>query len=86
MGFLGQSSHFEVTVLIKLVTMLDQVPMDKVPSTEYCTVLNESEDVFKEILGLPPKKDINLSINIMSGVTHISKIPYRMSTLELKEL
>jgi hypothetical protein len=42
--------------------------------------------VFKEILGLPPKRDIDFSINLMSGATHVSKTPYSMSTLELKEL
>jgi hypothetical protein len=42
-------------------------------------------DLFKEILGLPPKRDIELSINIISGTTLVSKIPYRMSTPELEE-
>ena len=49
-------------------------------------VLEEFEDVFKEILGLPPKRDIDFSINLMLGATPISKTPYRMSTPEPKEL
>jgi hypothetical protein len=42
--------------------------------------------MFKEIPGLPPKRDIDFSINLMAGVAPVSKTPYRMSTLELKEL
>ena len=40
----------------------------------------------KEIPSLPPKREIDFSINLMPGATPISKTPYRMSTLELKEL
>jgi hypothetical protein len=42
--------------------------------------------VFKEIPRLPPKRDIDFSIDLMHGATPISKTPYRMSTPELKEL
>jgi hypothetical protein len=37
-------------------------------------------------LGFPPKRDIDFSIDLMPGVSLVSKTPYRMSTLELKEL
>jgi hypothetical protein len=42
--------------------------------------------VFREVLGLPPKRDIDFSINIMPRAALVSKTPYRMSTPELKEL
>jgi hypothetical protein len=42
--------------------------------------------VFKEVPGLPPKRDIYFSINLMPGAAPVSKTPYRMSTPELKEL
>jgi hypothetical protein len=42
--------------------------------------------VFKEVLGLPPKRDINFSINLITRATLVSKTPYKMSTPELKEL
>jgi hypothetical protein len=35
-------------------------------------------------LGLPPKRDIDFSINLMPGVAPVSKTPYRMSTPELE--
>jgi hypothetical protein len=42
--------------------------------------------VFKEVPGLTPKRDIDFFINLMPGTSPVSKTPYRMSTLELKEL
>jgi hypothetical protein len=48
--------------------------------------LTEFKDIFQEVPGLPPKRDINFSINLMPGAAPMSKSPYRMSTPELKEL
>jgi hypothetical protein len=68
------AAHMEVT------------PKDRLSNIEDYAVLKEFEDVFKEIPRLPSKRDIDFSINLMSGTTPISKTPYRMSTPELKEL
>jgi hypothetical protein len=57
-----------------------------VQNLEDHAVLEEFEDMFKEVPGLPPKKDIDFSINLILVATPVSKTPYRMSTLELKEL
>jgi hypothetical protein len=65
---------------------IEEAPKDKVPSVEYWAVLKEYEDVFKEILILPPKIYIDFSINLMSGAAPVSKTPYRMCTPKLKEL
>jgi hypothetical protein len=46
---------------------------------EDCTLLKEFKDVFKEITRLPPRIDIDFSINMMSGATPVSNTPYRMS-------
>jgi hypothetical protein len=59
---------------------------DKVASIEDHLVLRDFEDVFREIQGLPPKRDIDFSIDLVSGDVPMSKTPYRMGTLELKEL
>jgi hypothetical protein len=48
--------------------------------------MKDFEDVFKEVSGLPPKRDIDFSINLMPGAAPVSKTPYRMITPELKEL
>jgi hypothetical protein len=67
-------------------TYMEETPKDKVSNIEDYEVLKEFEDVFKEIPRLPPKRDIDFSINLMPGAALISKTPYRMSTPELKEL
>jgi hypothetical protein len=56
---------------------MEEAPKDKVPSIEDCIVLKEYEDVFQVILILPPKRDINFSINLMPGETRVFKTPYR---------
>jgi hypothetical protein len=50
-------------------------------------VLNEFPDVFPdELLGLPPDRDIEFVIELMSGTAPIYKTPYRIATPELAEL
>jgi hypothetical protein len=51
-----------------------------VPNLEDHAVLEDFEDVFKEVLGLPPKRDIDSSINLMPRAALVSKNPYIMST------
>jgi hypothetical protein len=65
---------------------MEEPTKDKDPSLEDYLVLREYEDVFGELLGLPSKRDIDLSIELMSRDTPMSKTPYKMSTPELKEL
>ena len=44
-------------------------------------------DVFpKELPGLPPDREIEFSINLVSGTALISQQPYRMAPTELVEL
>jgi hypothetical protein len=59
---------------------MDEAHKDKVPKLEDHAVLKYFEDVFKEIPGPPPKRDIDFSINLMHGATPVSKTPYRMNT------
>jgi hypothetical protein len=50
-------------------------------------VLWEFKDVFlEEVPGLPPKRDLDFSIDLVPGAVPTSKVPYRMSTPELVEL
>jgi hypothetical protein len=65
---------------------MEETHRDKVPNLEDYAVLEEFDDVFMEVTELPPKRDIDFSINLMPGAAPVSKTPYRMSTLELKEL
>ena len=57
------------------------------PRLEDFHVLQEFRDVFPdEIPGLPPKRDIDFTIEIVPGAAPVSKAPYRMSTPEMLEL
>jgi hypothetical protein len=65
---------------------MEETPKDKVPNLEDHVVLEEFEDVFKEVPRLAPKIDIDFSINLMPRVAPVSNTPYIMSTPEPKEL
>ena len=50
-------------------------------------MLQEFRDVFSnEIPELPPKRDIDFTIELVPGATLVSKTPYRRSTPEMLEL
>jgi hypothetical protein len=63
-------------------------------STESCELKIEDHPVlweFKDVLpeevpGLPPKMDLDFSIDLVLGGVPTSRVPYRMSALELVEL
>ena len=60
---------------------------DETPRLEDYHVLQEFRDVFPyEIPRLPPKRNIDFTIELVPGVAPVSKNPYRMSTLEMLEL
>ena len=60
---------------------------NETPKLEDYLVLQEFRDVFSdEIPGLPPKRDIDFTIDLVPRAAPVSKTPYRMSTPELLEL
>jgi hypothetical protein len=66
--------------------VLESVEDDK-PSLEDHPTLREYRDVFlKELPGLPPRRDIDFSIELAPGAVPMSRTPYRMSTPKLVEL
>jgi hypothetical protein len=67
-------------------THMEEATKDKVESIEVHLVLKYFEYDFLQIPGLPPKRDIDFSIDLVPGVASVSKTPYKMGTLELKEL
>ena len=59
----------------------EQVNLENIP------VISEFPDVFlKELPGIPPEREVDLSIEVVQGTTSISRAPYRMAPTELKEL
>jgi hypothetical protein len=68
------------------IQVLESVEDDK-PSLEDHPTLREYRDVFpEEVSGLPPRRDIDFSIELAPGAVPVSRTPYRMSTPELVEL
>ena len=54
---------------------------NETPRLEDFHVLQEFRDVFPdEILGIPPKRDIDFTIELVPGAAPASKTPYRMTT------
>jgi hypothetical protein len=62
------------------VSHVEEASRDEVSRIGDYEVLTKFKDVFQEVPGLPPKRDIDFSINLMLGVAPVSKAPYRMST------
>jgi hypothetical protein len=60
---------------------------DEKPSLENHPILREYKYVFPvEVPGLPPRRDIDFSIELVPGAVPMSRTPYRMSMPELFEL
>ncbi|GJX40577.1 putative reverse transcriptase domain-containing protein [Tanacetum coccineum] len=57
------------------------------PNIKNLSVVREFADVFPdELPGLPPAREIEFGIELIPGAEPISKAPYRMTPVELKEL
>jgi hypothetical protein len=68
------------------IQVLKTIEGDK-PSLEDHSTLREYIYVFlEEVPGLPPRRDIDFSIELAPGVVPVSRTPYRMSTHKLVEL
>ena len=60
---------------------------NETPRLEEFHVLHEFRNILPdEIPGLPPKSDINFTIELVQGKAPVSKTPYKVSTLENIEL
>ncbi|GKE77644.1 hypothetical protein Tco_1543764 [Tanacetum coccineum] len=50
-------------------------------------VVREFPEVFpKELLGLPPVRQVEFQINLMPGATPVARAPYRLAPSEMQEL
>ena len=56
-----------------------EVAENETPRLEEFHVLQEFKDVFpNEILGIPPKRDIDFTIELVPEIAPVSKTPYTM--------
>nr|GFD07483.1 putative reverse transcriptase domain-containing protein [Tanacetum cinerariifolium] len=59
----------------------------EVPSIHDQPIVSEFPDVFPdELPGIPPVREVEFNIELIPGPEPISKAPYRMAPIELKEL
>ncbi|KAL8114656.1 hypothetical protein AgCh_021499 [Apium graveolens] len=59
----------------------------EVPNIQDIPLVNEFEDVFPENLpGVPPEREIEFAIELAPGTAPVSKAPYRLAPVEMKEL
>ena len=66
---------------------IQDIESNKEKRIEDFPIIEEFKDVFlEEIPGLPPKRNIEFSIELTPGSVSASKAPYRMSEPELVEL
>jgi hypothetical protein len=80
----GTAVEFVAMVQTDQGSMLNQA---KAIALEDIRVVQEYPDVFpKELPGMPPDRDIEFIIELLSGTPTISKRPYRMPVNELVEL
>ena len=71
----------EAFLALVLDSKRGQVDVEKI------LVVKEFPDVFPdELPGIPPEREVDLSIEVVHGTTPISREPYRMAPIELKEL
>jgi hypothetical protein len=83
---LQMRKYFQKGCSLYAIQVLKMIEGDK-PSLEDHPTLREYRDVFpEEVLGLPPRRDIDFSIELALGAMSVSRTPYKISTLELVEL
>ncbi|XP_074344058.1 uncharacterized protein LOC141683232 [Apium graveolens] len=59
----------------------------EVPNLDKIPIVREFPNIFPdELPGLPPDREIEFSINLVLGAEPVSKAPYRMAPVEMKEL
>ena len=56
------------------------IPLDSIP------VVREFADVFQDIPGLPPSREIDFVIDLTPDTRPIARAPYHMAPAEMREL
>jgi len=69
-----------VYMFLASMSVETKTPMSDIP------LVREFLEVFEEVLGLPPKREVEFSIDLVPGIGPISIEPYKMSHVELSEL
>ena len=69
------------TYLIFALESKEELKLEEIPT------IREFPEVFPEELpGIPPEREVEFAIDVIPDVMPVSKAPYRMAPVELKEL
>jgi hypothetical protein len=85
----GKEMEFVAEVVVTAKGVANHAKVNQLDASQgsEVPVANEFPDVFpKELLGMPPDRDIEFVIELKPGTTPIYKTPFRMGTPELAEL
>ena len=69
-----------------LTTRLAAIESEEVNTLADILIVQDFKDVFRDISGLPPKREIDFCIELVPGTLLIFKTPYRMAPTEMLEL
>nr|GFC11526.1 putative reverse transcriptase domain-containing protein [Tanacetum cinerariifolium] len=65
---------------------LSNVKVDA-PKVSDISIVRDLVEVFlKDLLGLPPQRQVEFHIDLVPGATPVAKSPYRLAPLEMQEL
>jgi predicted metallopeptidase len=82
-----KGERFEVMITLTPSTKLTIYLVDDKFVGRNIRVVREFPDIFlEELPGMPPDREVEFVIGLLPRTAPISKIPYRMSVKELKEL
>ncbi|XP_028216617.1 uncharacterized protein LOC114398639 [Glycine soja] len=70
----------QVYMILASISVETKTPVSDIP------IVREFPEVFEEVSGLPPEREVEFSIDLVPGTGPISIAPYRMSPVELSEL
>jgi hypothetical protein len=85
----GKELEFVAELIVIAKGVANRAKVNQMDSSQgpVVPVVSKFSDVFPEELpGMPPDRDIEFMIDLMTGTAPIYKSPYRMVTLELAEL
>jgi hypothetical protein len=78
----SKGERFKVEITITAIYLVDGKFVDRI-----IRVVRDFPDVvLEELLGMPPDRKVEFVIDLLPGITPISKRPYRMLVEEFKEL
>ena len=67
------SDTFLTSHLVNIEAINEELTVSTIP------IVRDFEEIFKDISGLPPRREIDFCIELVPGTLPISKAPYRMT-------